>query len=334
MPISRRPTVSGGRAAGAALTAAGAALVALAVHWCLPDAQTTAMTWVDALPSWLHPYPVLLAGLLAAALLLAAVQWAWRPLRPWVLHNAPLLAGAVCVCCAWDLVTLKLGWMSLPYFPGPDAVLGDMIEDRGILFESTWHSLLLLLTGYAAGLTVGLVVGVLIGWFARARYWGMPILKAVGPMPATALVALAMTLFPQPFFSAAALIGYAVSFPVTMMTSSGISNVSITYIDVARTLGAGRLYLIFRVALPAALPNIFIGLFMGLLVSFLTLPVAETVGVQAGLGWYLKWQMGYVEYGKVYAALLIMAAFFSTLMTVLFRARDRVLKWQKGVIKW
>jgi NitT/TauT family transport system permease protein len=46
------------------------------------------------------------------------------------------------------------------------------------------------------------------------------------------------------------------------------------------------------------------------------------------------WQKGYVEYGKMYAALLIMAVFFSTLMTLLFKVRDRVLKWQKGVIKW
>jgi hypothetical protein len=37
---------------------------------------------------------------------------------------------------------------------------------------------------------------------------------------------------------------------------------------------------------------------------------------------------------KVYAALVIMAGFFSTIMTVLFKVRDRMLVWQKGVIKW
>ena len=39
-------------------------------------------------------------------------------------------------------------------------------------------------------------------------------------------------------------------------------------------------------------------------------------------------------YAKVYAALIIMAAYFSTIMTLLFRVRDHVLVWQKGVIKW
>jgi NitT/TauT family transport system permease protein len=36
----------------------------------------------------------------------------------------------------------------------------------------------------------------------------------------------------------------------------------------------------------------------------------------------------------VFAALIIMAAFFSTIMTLLFAVRDRALVWQKGTIKW
>jgi len=75
-------------------------------------------------------------------------------------------------------------------------------------------------------------------------------------------------------------------------------------------------------------------LFMGLGSAFLTLVVAETVGVKSGLGWYLSWAREWAEYGKVYAALVIMAVFFSSIMSLLFKARDRVLVWQKGVIKW
>ncbi|RYD72058.1 MAG: ABC transporter permease subunit, partial [Verrucomicrobiaceae bacterium] len=126
----------------------------------------------------------------------------------------------------------------------------------------------------------------------------------------------------------------AVWFPVTMLTASGISNTRASYLDVARTLGASRNFLIFRVAIPAAMPNIFIGLFMGLGSAFLTLVVAETVGVKSGLGWYLSWAKEWAEYGKVYAALVIMAVFFSTIMTALFRLRDHILVWQKGTIKW
>jgi NitT/TauT family transport system permease protein len=143
-----------------------------------------------------------------------------------------------------------------------------------------------------------------------------------------------MVASPSTRFSAIGIIALAVWFPVAMLTISGIANTRASLLDVARTLGANQRFLIFRVAIPAAMPNIFIGLFMGLGTSCLTLIVAETVGVTSGLGWYVGWAQGWAEYGKVYAALIIMAAFFSTIMTLLFKIRDRVLVWQKGAIKW
>jgi NitT/TauT family transport system permease protein len=175
---------------------------------------------------------------------------------------------------------------------------------------------------------------VLIGWFWWARYWGMPVMKLIGPVPATALIPMSLMLFHSPLLSAMWLIALAVWFPVTMLTLSGVANVRTSYLDVARTLGARPAYLVLRVAVPAALPNIFVGLFMGLGASFLTMVVAEGVGVQAGLGWYIDWARAYSDYTKVYAALVIMAVYFSTIMTLLFKLRDYVLVWQKGVIKW
>jgi NitT/TauT family transport system permease protein len=246
----------------------------------------------------------------------------------------PLFAGALGWLCVWDLVTAKLMLLPAMYFPGPQRVLQTLIDDRGQLFDSTWHSLALLLGGYAVGVLAGLVSGITIGWSRHARYWGMPFLKVVGPIPATAWIPMALIFFPQSVSAGIFLIALAVWFPVTMLAASGVSNVRASYLDVARTLGASRWFLIFRVAIPAAMPSIFVGLFMGLGASFLTLLVAESTGVSSGLGWYIDWARNYSDYTKVFAALGIMAAFFSTIMTALFLMRDRVLVWQKGTIKW
>ncbi|HVV00096.1 MAG TPA: ABC transporter permease [Verrucomicrobiae bacterium] len=279
-------------------------------------------------------YALFLEGVLGLSIL-ALVLWATcPPVKSWLRHMGPILAAGVALLGVWQVVTSGLHLLPMPYFPGPERVLGSMVDDRGTLASSTAHSLLLLLSGYALGVVVSLITGVCIGWFAIARYWGMPLLKVIGPIPATAWIPLAMVLSPSTMFSAVGLIALAVWFPVTMLTASGVANTRASYLDVARTLGASRAYLIFRVALPAAMPSIFIGLFMGLGTSFLTLVVAETVGVKAGLGYYVNWAQGWAEYGKVYAALIIMAAFFSTIMTLLFKVRDRVLSWQKGTIKW
>lgn len=279
-------------------------------------------------------YMALLCGILGLSLFLNLFQSFSDALRRWMAHMQPIIAGAVGLLGVWELITSGFRWLPLPYFPSPASVLRNLLLDWELLFDSTWHSLLLLISGYILGAFVGIVTGICIGWFRQARYWGVPLLKVVGPIPATAWIPLAMVVSPKPIFSAVGLIALAVWFPVTMLTMSGIANTRASYLDVARTLGAGPSFLIFRVAIPAAMPNIFLGLFMGLGASFLTLIVAETVGVRSGLGWYVSWAQGWAEYGKVFAALVIMAAFFSTIMTVLFKVRDRVLVWQKGTIKW
>jgi NitT/TauT family transport system permease protein len=286
------------------------------------------------MPAEVRSYTVFLGVALGLSVVVGAGQFAWPALRRWLRETGPILIAASVLLCVWEVITVGLRWLPMPYFPGPAGVLQSLVNDRKMIFDSTWHSLFLLLSGYALGVLAGLITGVCIGWFAAARYWGMPILKVVGPIPATAWIPLALVVSPSATFSAVGLIALAVWFPVTMLTASGISNTRASYLDVARTLGASRSYLIFRVAIPAAMPNIFIGLFMGLGASFLTLVVAETVGVKSGLGWYLAWAQGWAEYGKVYGALVIMAVFFSTIMTLLFKVRDRVLVWQKGTIKW
>jgi NitT/TauT family transport system permease protein len=298
---------------------------ALAVHFGVSKTQPLTET---------HTYSLFLCLILGLAIVAATTQFLWSPMKRWMTHMCPIIAVVILLLCCWELITSGFRLLPLPYFPGPAGVLQSLLNDYRLLLDSTWHSLLLLLSGYALGVALALVTGICIGWSSRVRYWGMPLLKVVGPIPATAWIPLAMVISPSATFSAVGLIALAVWFPVTMLTASGISNTRASYLDVARTLGAGRAYLIFRVAVPAAMPSIFIGLFMGLGTSFLTLVVAETVGVKSGLGWYVSWAQGWAEYGKVFAALIIMAAFFSTIMTVLFKVRDHVLVWQKGVIKW
>jgi NitT/TauT family transport system permease protein len=283
------------------LAVPAAVLGAMSVHAVVSRQEPAVQT---------HYYWIFLGTVLAVSIGLSLIQRVSSGLRRWMRRMCPIIAAAVVLLTLYAVITSGFRWLPLPYFPSPAGILQSLIEDRALLFDSTWHSLLLLLGGYTLGVGTALVTGVCIGWFDQARYWGMPVLKIIGPIPATAWIPLAMVLSPAQTMSAVGLIALSVWFPVTMLTISGISNTRASYLDVARTLGAGRGYLIFRVAVPAAMPSIFLGLFMGLGTSFLTLVVAETVGVRSGLGWYLSWAQGWGEYGKVYAALVIMAAFF------------------------
>jgi NitT/TauT family transport system permease protein len=190
------------------------------------------------------------------------------------------------------------------------------------------------LGGYFIGAVVGFLTGVSIGWSRLAGYWVHPILRFIGPLPATAWLPIAFFTFPSAWSASTFLIALATGFPVTVLTWSGVASVSTAYYDVARTLGAKPSFLVTKVAIPAALPHVFVGLFMGLGASFAVLVVAEMIGVKAGLGFYLQWAQGWASYNNMYAALIVMSLLCSGAITLLFKVRDRLLVWQKGVVKW
>ncbi len=273
-----------------------------------------------------------------AALALAVALAGFAGVRFSGFHNvqrlSPWLIALALFFAAWEAVTAKLGLLPLPFFPPPQAILEVVIDDRALLGAGFLASFRLLATGYFFGAAIGFVTGVAIGWSRLAGYWIHPVLRFIGPLPATAWLPLAFFVFPSSFSASIFLIALATGFPVTVLTWSGVASVNSAYYDIARTLGASQRFLVLKVAIPAAMPHVFVGLFMGLGNSFAVLVVAEMLGVKAGLGWYLQWAQGWAAYANMYAALLIMAFLCSGLITLLFRLRDRLLSWQKGLVRW
>ncbi len=234
----------------------------------------------------------------------------------------------------WEGATAKFAWLPLPFFPPPQAIIEVYTDDLPKLLDSVFASVELQLGGYLIGAALGFITGVSIGWSRAIGYWVHPMLRFIGPLPATAWLPIAFFTFPSSWSASTFLIALATGFPVAVLTWSGVAGVSNAYYDVARTLGAKPFFLVLKVAIPAALPHVFVGLFMGLGSSFAVLVVAEMIGVKAGLGWYLQWAQGWAAYANMYAALIVMSLLCSGAITLLFRTRDRLLVWQKGTVKW
>ena len=249
-------------------------------------------------------------------------------------HVAPWIVAVALILALWELLTAKLALLEPPFFAPPSALVEAYVNDYARLADSAWNSLKLLLEGILWGTVVGFSIGVSIGWSRRANYWIHPLLRLLGPLPPTALLPIVFFFFPSGHSASVFLIALATGFPVAILSWSGVASVNKAYYDVGRTMGASEWFLIFRVAIPAALPQVFVGLFMGFGASFVVLIVAEMLGVKSGLGWYLTWAQGYADYVKMYAALVVMAIVFSSIISLLFAVRDRVLVWQKGTVKW
>ncbi|MFG1363940.1 ABC transporter permease [Xanthobacter versatilis] len=307
------------------LVAGAAWLAAAAYADFVPDADDFAYT---------QYFAVGLAAIGAALIVLSlsgpVTGLPLKDLRYW----GPWLVVIPLGLFAWEAVTAKLELLPRPFFVPPQSLIEVYLDDWPKLGLSTVASLKLLAWGYGIGTAVGVTLGVAIGWWRTAGYWAHPVLRFIGPLPATAWLPVAFFLFPSSWSASVFLLALATGFPVTILTWSGIASVNKDYYDIARTLGASQRFLVVKVAIPAALPHVFVGLFMGLGTSFAVLVVAEMLGVKAGLGWYLQWAQGWAAYANMYAALIVMALMCSGLVTLLFKIRDHLLSWQKELVRW
>ncbi|SHH54485.1 NitT/TauT family transport system permease protein [Sporobacter termitidis DSM 10068] len=279
-------------------------------------------------------FTIALIAIIGITLVFAVLSLFFENLRKRVAFKSWFIAAFILLLNILNIATIKLMLLQPIYFPNPDKILKVYVDDGAFILKCLGYSLRLLFTGFFIGALAGLTTGILVGWSRKWSYWVNPLIKIIGPIPATAWVPIALVTFPTTFTASTFLIALAVWFPTTVLTSSGISNVQNSYFEVSSTLGAKALHKIFKVALPASMPMIFIGLFNGTGASFITLMTAEMMGVKFGVGWYINWQKDMLSYANVYAGLIVIAVTFSLLITLLFRVRDKVLVWQKGVIKW
>ena len=304
-----------------------AAAATLAVTFVLPNSQLH--------PEADHPYFAIV--LIAVCLLTGALFLAGYFLKTFQARyseKAPFYTGVICFLCILNILTVKTAVLPVLYFPSLDRVFGVLAEDAAFIGKCLLYSLHLQLTGWFGGAAAGVLTGVAIGFNRHARYWVYPLVRVLGPIPSTAWIPLVLVSFPTVVSASAFLIALAVWFPTSVLTSSGIASIQNSYFEAAATLGASNWYTILKVGIPAAMPHMFIGLFNGTTSSFITLVTAEMLGAKYGIGWYINWQKEMMAYANVYAGLIVMSITCYCIITLLFRVRDKVLVWQKGVIKW
>lgn len=250
-----------------------------------------------------------------------------------VIYNGPWLVAIGVWFLLWEYSTAKTGWLPKPFFSPPHGLLNVYVVEWQRLLICIGYSLRLWSLGFFSGVAAGFALGVALGWSVRFNYWGMPILKLIGPVPATAWIPATFYFFPTTFDASIFIVALSCGIPVAILTAAGVASVNKAFYDVARTLGANSRYLVLKIAIPAALPHVFVGLFMGLYYSFAVLVVAEMLGAKYGLGWYIQFQTAYSGYANVYATIVIMALLCSGIVKLLFVARDRLLTGQeRGLI--
>ena len=96
-------------------------------------------------------------------------------------------------------------------------------------------------------------------------------------------------------------------FPIVVSSIAGFKSADRDVMDFARTTGASRLRMFFKISLPQALPHIFTGLKVGAALAATAAVVAEFVASDRGLGYLLLQYNGQLDTPMVFATIVILS---------------------------
>lgn len=240
------------------------------------------------------------------------------------------------------LVVLAVAWESYARYLQNPLMLPTFSEVLSALWNATAHgplldriytSLRVLLMGYAAGV----VLAGAFTAFAVSTRVGTDLLSTLtamfNPLPAIALLPLALLWFGLGVPSLVFVIVHSVLWAVALNTHSGFLAVSETMRMAGQNYGLRGIRFVFHVLMPAAFPAILAGLKIGWAFAWRTLIAAELVfGVSSrsgGLGWFIFENRNQLETAYVFAGLTAVIVIGLLVESVIFRNVEvrTVRKW-------
>lgn len=239
----------------------------------------------------------------------------------------------VLLCLAWEGYARYLGnSLILPTFTETLTAFWEGVNG-GPLLSRIGVSLQVLCVGYAAGVALaGLFTGLAVT--TRAGSDLLSTLTAMfNPLPAVALLPLALLWFGLGMPSLVFVIIHSVLWTVSLNALTGFQGVPDVQRMAGQNYGLRGLRFVSLILVPAAFPSILAGLKIGWAFAWRTLIAAEMVfGVAArsgGLGWFIYENRAQLETASVFAGLMTVILIGLTVENVVFRTIElhTVRKW-------
>lgn len=221
-------------------------------------------------------------------------------------------------------------WVSKVFLPTPEAAftaLADGLasgELAGFTAATVWRMVL----GWGLASVAGVLLGALIGSSAAARAWLQPTLEFLRPLPASALLPLAIAVFGLSPAMVLSVVAFGAMWPVLLATLHGFAAVHVRLAEVAQALQIGRVAFALKIGLPNALPDILAGMRLALTVALIVSVVGEMIASQAGLGQAILLAARAFRASELFAGVLLLGAIGFASNALLAVAERRLLRWQ------
>ncbi|WP_067806644.1 ABC transporter permease [Nocardia beijingensis] len=263
----------------------------------------------------------------------AATRSAATPASRSAWRSRLLRVGSVAAAVGlWQLLTVNnvraagLRFDTLPTVTEIVAEFGTQLRSDQYYLDIA-QSLIRIVTGFGLAAVIGVIAGIGLGRSRLLADTFGPLAELVRPIPAIALVPVAILLFPSDESGIVFITFTASLFPVLVSTRHAVRALPTIWEDAIRTLGASRLDVLTRVVFPGILPGVFSGLSVGVGVAWICLISAEMISGRLGVG-YRTWQAyTIVDYPAVFVGMITIGVLGFATSGLVELAGRRITRW-------
>ena len=235
------------------------------------------------------------------------------------------------------LVVLAVIWELVARYQANDLLLPGAIQTAQALYNGlvsgellikSAASLKLLIQGYMIGIVLAFGLTTLAVSTQLGRDLLSTLTSMLNPLPAIALLPLALLWFGLGEGSLIFVLVHSVLWPLALNTYSGFMGVSETQRMAGRNYGLKGVRFVALILVPAALPAILSGLKVSWAFAWRTLIAAELVfgatSSQGGLGWYIYQNRNELYTDNVFAGLTVVIIIGLLVESLIFNGLERI----------
>jgi NitT/TauT family transport system permease protein len=146
-------------------------------------------------------------------------------------------------------------------------------------------------------------------------------------VPKIAFAPLFVTWFGFGFFPKMIIVFLVCFFPILLNGILGFTSLSQEMTYFSRSTGAGSLTMFWKIRLPAALPELFVGLKGAAVNATVGATIAEWIGGDAGLGYYIQIATGQLRMDLAFAIIFMLAFLGLILFYIVDWFERRIIPW-------
>jgi NitT/TauT family transport system permease protein len=235
----------------------------------------------------------------------------------------------VLLALAWE-ASARTGLVSTLALPPLSEVVVAWIElaRSGELITNGAASLWRAGAGLFLSVVIGAALGILMAWWKPVNVLLSPLVEMFYPMPKSALIPVTVIWLGFGNGSKILLIFLGCMLPVTIGAFNGARGSEQLLVWSARSMGAGRLRMLWDVVVPSAMPELLNAVRTALALSFILLVSSELIVAQQGLGYLIGFLGANGSYDSMFAVVLTVAFLGFAADRVYLLVMQRMLRWQ------